>query len=67
MKDKILDIIECQVGQKVDADTLIDSLAIDSLEFLDLLLSIEEETGVQIPTTSIGKLHTVGDILSRVG
>jgi acyl carrier protein len=53
----ILEIIESETGQAVQEDTPIESLALDSLEFLDLLLAV----GIQ--DSALGSIQTVGDIV----
>jgi acyl carrier protein len=62
MNNQIFAIIETETGQKVDESTPIDSLG-DSLDFLELLLAIDRETGKSVPDNRIIDLHTVGDIL----
>ena len=59
----ILSVIEQQTGHKVDSDTPIDSLGLDSLDFIDLLLAIERETGVVVPDSKVADIHTIADIL----
>ena len=59
----ILEVIEQETGWPVDESTPLESLGVDSLEFLDLLLTIEKRTGIFIPQTGIGELHTIGDIV----
>jgi len=60
----VLEIIERETGQSVTAETPLDSLNLDSLEFMNLLLEIDKETGIVIRDDKIGDLHTVGDILA---
>lgn len=50
-------VIEQETGQKVDEFTAIDSLEVDSLELLELLITLG------IPNEHIGSLHTVGDLI----
>jgi acyl carrier protein len=59
----IEDVIQRETGQQVDSATAIETLNVDSLEFLDLLLLIENETGKRIPDGRMALLTTVGDIL----
>jgi acyl carrier protein len=58
----IEDVIQRVTGQQVDSATAIETLNVDSLEFLDLLLLIENETGKRIPDGRMALLTTVGDI-----
>jgi acyl carrier protein len=50
-------VIEQETGQKVDEFTSIESLEVDSLELLELLITLG------IPNEQIGSLHTVGDLI----
>lgn len=46
-------------------DSLINDLAMDSVELIDLLMRLEE-IGVMIPESDISRKLTVGDIVQRV-
>jgi len=58
----IEDVIERETGQVVNENTLLEDLNIDSLEFVDLLLAISNETGKSVPDSKVSELNTVGDI-----
>lgn len=58
----IVEVIEQETEQKVTAETPLEELALDSLEFLQMLLAIKEETGKSVPDDRMGMLATVGDI-----
>jgi len=55
-------IIERETGQAVTAETQLDSVAKDSLEFLQLMLTVGEETGRAIPDSAMLNFQTVGDL-----
>jgi acyl carrier protein len=55
-------IIERETGQSVTAETPLDALGIDSLEFAELLMKLAEETGKEVPDSKLAELHTVGDL-----
>ena len=65
MIEKVLEIIRRDTGHSVTAETNLDSLDIDSLEMIDLLLSIERETGIVIPDNRVPHIHKVSDILGQ--
>jgi acyl carrier protein len=46
---------------------LINDLDLDSATTLDLLMTLEEELGIDIPEVEAAKLVTVGDVLDFVG
>lgn len=43
----VCEVIERETGQHVTPDTTLDELNVDSLEFLDLMLAIKNETGME--------------------
>ena len=52
---------------KVTADTdLQEDLGADSLDVVDLLMSIEEEFGVEVPDDEIENIKTVGSLVSYI-
>ena len=57
---------------EVDADTITvetaldEDLGADSLDVVDVLMSIEDTFSVEIPDEEIEKLHTVGDVVSYI-
>lgn len=52
---------------KVTADTdLQEDLGADSLDVVDLLMSIEDEFGVEVPDDEIENIKTVGSLVSFI-
>ena len=52
---------------KVTADTdLQEDLGADSLDVVDLLMSIEDEFGVEVPDVEIENIKTVGSLVSYI-
>ena len=64
----MLEKIAALLNEKLDIDTadvtleasFKDYLEIDSLDLFDLVMSIEEEFGLEIPSEELEKLTTVG-------
>ena len=64
----MLQKIAALLNEKLDIDTadvtleasFKDDLEIDSLDLFDLVMSIEEEFGLEIPSEELEKLTTVG-------
>lgn len=51
--------------EKITAESKIkDDLGADSLDVLQLLMTIEEEMGVQVPDEELAAFNTVGDVVS---
>lgn len=57
----VFEIIERETGQKVTAETRLENLDCDSLEYLDLLLAIESELGIS--SEKAQDFTTVGDFV----
>ena len=58
-----LDLDEDQVTEDSD---VIDDLGADSLDIVDLVMTLEEEFDTEIPYEDIENLKTVGDIVKYV-
>ena len=70
MLETIKNIISRQLGVEVtdiDEDTrIMDDLGADSLDVVEMVMSIEEECGVAIPDETVPTLVTVGDVVNYV-
>ena len=68
--DKIKDIIVEQLDVEEDAVTMeasiTDDLGADSLDVVDLVMSIEESFDVEIPDEEDENIKTVGDIVKYI-
>ena len=68
--DKIKDIIVEQLDVEVDAVTMeasiTEDLGADSLDVVDLVMSIEESFDVEIPDEEVENIKTVGDIVKYI-
>ena len=68
--DKIKDIIVEQLDVEEDAVTMeasiTDDLGADSLDVVDLVMSIEESFDVEIPDEEFENIKTVGDIVKYI-
>lgn len=54
-------------GGKVKANaSLIDDLGADSLDIVELVMTMEEEFGLEIPDEDAEKIKTVGDVIKYV-
>ena len=67
MLDKVKEIIVEQLG--VDADQIkpesnfVDDLGADSLDLFELVMALEEEFGVEIPSEDLPSIVTVNDVV----
>ena len=68
--EKVRDIIVDQLDADESAVTMdasiIDDLGADSLDVVDLVMSIEEEFDVEIPDEEVKNIKTVGDIVKFI-
>lgn len=68
--DKIKDIIVEQLDVEEDAVTMeasiTEDLGADSLDVVDLIMSIEESFDVEIPDEEVENIKTVGDIVKYI-
>lgn len=68
--DKVKELIAEQLD--VDADTVTvtsniqDDLSADSLDVVDLVMSLEEEFDMEIPDEAVANIKTVGDIVKYI-
>jgi acyl carrier protein len=68
--EKVRSIIKEQLGADEEKVTLeasiIDDLGADSLDVVDLVMSLEEEFDVEIPDEDVEGMKTVGDIVKYI-
>lgn len=68
--EKITAILSSQFDieeSEITAETNIrDDLGADSLDLVDMLMSLEDEFDVEIPDDEIEKLSTVGDVVAYI-
>jgi acyl carrier protein len=55
--EDILEVVMSETGKKVNQDTELKDLSLDSLEFLDLLIRVGN-----IPDSVVPRLNTVNDL-----
>ncbi|MBO5200768.1 MAG: acyl carrier protein [Clostridia bacterium] len=68
--EKITEILAEQLSadqESMTMDTKIaEDLGADSLDLVDLLMSIEDEFGVEIPDEEVENLHTIGEVVDYI-
>ena len=70
MYDKVVEIIVQQLG--IDPDIvcenskIMDDLGADSLDVVEMLMSMEEKFGISVPDEDIEELITVSDVVAYV-
>ena len=68
--EKVKEVIVEQLGVEEDIIKLdtsfIDDLGADSLDIVELIMSLEEEFDIQIPDNDAEKIATVGDVVEYI-
>ena len=68
--DKVKDILCDQLDVEEDKVTMdasiIEDLGADSLDVVDLIMSLEEEFDCEIPDEEVDNIKTVGDIVKYI-
>jgi len=62
----IADHLGLELDAVVDAANFMDDLGADSLDTVELVLSMEEEFGIEIPDEDAENLLTVGDLVGYI-
>ena len=66
--EKVCSIIAEQLGIKTETvskeSDVINDLGADSIDILQLLMTLEEESGITIPDEKLATFETVGDIVT---
>ncbi len=58
-----LDLEEDKITMESD---IVDDLEADSLDVVDLVMTIEDEYGIEVPDDQIEKFRTVGDVVRYI-
>jgi len=68
--DKLKELVADQLGVEEDEvtmeATMQDDLGADSLDLVDLVMSVEEEFGVKVADEDLENIKTVGDIVNYI-
>lgn len=68
--EKVIAIVAEQLGvdpsEVTEQTNLVDDLGADSLSVVDLIMSIEDEFGVQIPDDAVESLRTIDAIVQFI-
>ena len=64
VRDIIVDTLGCDAEQVTPEASLADDLGADSLASVELVMALEEATGIHIDDADVANLKTVNDILT---
>lgn len=66
MKDILVEQLECNPEDITMESLLVDDLGADSLDAIDIVMSVEDTFRVEVPDEIIEKIETVGDIVNYI-
>ena len=66
VKDILVDQLDCEEDKVTMEASITDDLGADSLDLVDLVMSLEEEFDVEIPDDQVENIKTVGDIVKYI-
>jgi len=66
VKKILVDQLDVDEGAITLESSVIDDLGADSLDVVDMVMSLEEEFDIEIPDEEIETLKTVGDIIKFI-
>lgn len=66
MKDILVEQLECNPEDITMENLLVDDLGADSLDAIDIVMSVEDTFKVEVPDEIIEKIETVGDIVNYI-
>ena len=66
MKDILVEQLECNPEDITMESLLVDDLGADSLDAIDIVMSVEDTFKVEVPDEIIEKIETVGDIVNYI-
>ena len=66
MKDILVEQLECNPEDITMESLLVDDLGADSLDAIDIVMSVEDTFKVEVPDEIIEKIETLGDIVNYI-
>lgn len=66
IKNIIAELIEVDADTITDTALIIDDLGADSIAVMEIVMELEEEFGVEVPTEDVLNLKSVGDIVAYI-
>ena len=66
VKEIIVDQLDVDADKVTNGANIQDDLGADSLDVVDLVMSLEEEFDIEIPDEAVENIKTVGDIVKYI-
>lgn len=64
MKELIADQLSMEADEVTEASSFKEDLGADSLDLFELVMALEDEYSVEIPSEDLENLRTVGDVMT---
>ncbi|WP_302625429.1 acyl carrier protein [uncultured Eubacterium sp.] len=62
----IADVLDLDASTITEESKFVDDLGADSLDVLEIVMGIEDEFGIQVPTDEAQSIITVGDAYDKI-
>ncbi|MFA9465903.1 MAG: acyl carrier protein [Velocimicrobium sp.] len=66
MREIIVEGLGVEENEVVETARFKEDLGADSLDLFEMVMSLEEEFGVEIPTDELEKMSTVGEVMKYI-
>ena len=66
VQEIIAEVLNIEADSITEDVTFVDDLGADSLDIFQIVMGIEEEFGIDIPTEEAEKISTVGDAFEQI-
>ena len=66
VKEILMDQLDVEEEKVTMEASIVDDLGADSLDLVDMVMSLEEEFDVEIPDYQVENIKTVGDIVKYI-
>ena len=66
LKKIIAEVLNVDEEEITMETTFVDDLGADSLDLMDMVMTFEDEFGVEIDTEAIGDLKTIGSVVTYI-
>lgn len=66
IKKIIAEVLDVEIEDVKEDAHIMDDLDADSIAVMEIVMELEEELNVEVPTEDILKLNTVGDIVAYI-
>lgn len=66
IKEIVAESLNTDAAELTEETSFKDDLGADSLDLFELVMALEEEFGIEIPTEDLEQIATVGDVIKYI-